>query len=342
MKISVIIPVYGVSQWIGQCLESVLVQSYTDWECVLVDDCTMDDSIEVAKQVLRHYPTEVSKKVRVLKLEQNSGLSVARNRGVELCDGEWLFLLDGDDKFASSSALEQMVEAVQRYDSLDWVQGNFLRVSPNKTWITTYYDSANPVFDRARIEQEFSKLNFTNATNKLIKRNFLVDNGLWFRPGLIFEDSLWSVQAYRCVENIATVAQPTYYHNIRDSSITTSSFTTKKVDSLLEIISKSMELGGEDDKNIGYNVIINTLYLIKSLYLADFDGAYRRDVIDKLDSYGVFSLRPDRHSFRLFSQLLSMVFGIRSTFLRRLWLECFMGSYKIYINIDRLWQRSQS
>lgn len=330
MKVSVIIPVYGVSRWIAECLESVLLQSYTDWECVLVDDCTMDDSIEIIEKVLERYPTELSQRVRVLKLEQNSGLSVARNRGIEACCGEWIFLLDGDDKFASNTSLEQMIAVAMQYESLDWVQGNFLRVSPSKTWITTYYDHSNPLFDRERIEQRFAKLNFTNATNKLIRRSFLLDNGLWFTAGLIFEDSLWSIQAYWCVKRIATVAEPTYYHNIRESSIMTSGFSAKKVDSMLYIISQSMLLGAGKDKNIASAAVVNTIYLINNLWLAGFEKNYRDSVWQRLELSGVFALSPDRSAFRPFSRLLSFVFDIKGARLRKLWVNMFMGCYKIY------------
>lgn len=328
MKVSVIIPVYGVRQWIAECLESVLLQSFTDWECVLVNDCTKDDSMDVVEELLARYPTSEVQKVRIVELEENSGLSVARNRGIEACLGEWIFMLDGDDKFASHMALNQMVAQVEASDlPLDWVQGNFLRVSPAKTWNTTYYDPSNPFFDRARIEQEFSKLNFTNATNKLIRRNFLVNNNLWFTPGLIFEDTLWSIQAYGYVSRVATIAPLTYYHNIRESSITTSSFTTKKIDSLLQIISQSISLGALKDKNISSRTVINTLYLINNLALTSFDKPYKEDVLKRLDSTTVFALKPELAALSPLNGLLSVAFWLNSAKCRMLWLTMYLFCY---------------
>lgn len=331
MKVSVIIPVYGVREWIAECLESVLMQSYTDWECVLVNDCTMDDSIEVARATLSAYPPSIAHKVRFIEMDSNSGQGVARNVGVENSDGQWLFFLDGDDKFASNMALEQMAEAAQQYKSIDWVQGNFLRVSRLKSWTTSYYDPQNPLFDRERIESQFDRLNFSNVTNKLIRRSFMVDNGLWFRAGIVFEDAFWSILSYGYVREIVTIAQPTYYHNIRDGSTMTSGFSTKKIESLLYIISEGMLLRATVDKNIASTMVVNTLYMIKNLWLADFEKSYRDSVWQRLELSGVFALIPsDRGALRPFSRLLSVVFNLKWAGLRKLWVEMFMGCYKLY------------
>lgn len=91
-KISVIVPCYNQAQYLDECLQSVLDQTYTDWECIIVNDGSPDNTEDVAKKW-----TEKDARFKYLKKE-NGGLSSARNAGIENAKGEWILPLDADDK----------------------------------------------------------------------------------------------------------------------------------------------------------------------------------------------------------------------------------------------------
>ena len=91
IKISVIIPIYNRTYCLARCLDSVLFQTFTDWECILIDDGSTDGSLSVC----RHY-AETDSRFRVYS-QSNSGASVARNRGVELARGQYIAFIDSDD-----------------------------------------------------------------------------------------------------------------------------------------------------------------------------------------------------------------------------------------------------
>ena len=94
-KISVVVPCYNQAQYLEECLQSVLEQSYADWECIIVNDGSPDNTEEVAKKW-------VAKDARFkYLLKENGGLSSARNAGIEIAEGEWILPLDADDKIGA-------------------------------------------------------------------------------------------------------------------------------------------------------------------------------------------------------------------------------------------------
>ena len=94
--ISVIVPCYNQAQYLDECLQSVLDQTYTDWECIIVNDGSPDNTEEVAKKWVEKDP-----RFKYL-YKENGGLSSARNAGIEIAEGEWILPLDADDKIGES------------------------------------------------------------------------------------------------------------------------------------------------------------------------------------------------------------------------------------------------
>ena len=92
MKVSVIVPAYNCTRYIGRCISSVKVQTYDDWECIIVDDCSTDDTYAVAKKLTRG-----DRRFKVIQTETNSGAPTARNLGMAKAKGDALSFIDADD-----------------------------------------------------------------------------------------------------------------------------------------------------------------------------------------------------------------------------------------------------
>ena len=92
-KVSVIVPVYNVEQYIKRCLKIILDQSWQDFEILCVDDCGQDQSISIIEQMQKEYP----QKIKILYGEQNMGLGAARDRGMKVASGEYIAFIDSDD-----------------------------------------------------------------------------------------------------------------------------------------------------------------------------------------------------------------------------------------------------
>ena len=95
-KISVIVPIYNVSAFIGRCVESLMMQTLDDVEFIFVDDATPDNSMMALKEILACHP-EREGRVKILHHEQNQGLPAARNTGMHEATGEYIFHCDSDD-----------------------------------------------------------------------------------------------------------------------------------------------------------------------------------------------------------------------------------------------------
>lgn len=109
--VSIVVPCYNAADFIAEALSSVQRQTFRDWECIVVDDCSTDDSASIIKDMAAEDP-----RIIVLCLEQNGGASAARNAGFEKATGKWLTLLDADDAYASDR-LERLVELAESNDA---------------------------------------------------------------------------------------------------------------------------------------------------------------------------------------------------------------------------------
>lgn len=128
VKFSVIVPIYNRESYIEECVNSILNQSYTPYEIILVDDGSNDMSGQICDEYEAAYEC-----VKVLH-QQNSGVSVARNNGIKLATGEYLFFLDSDDKM-SIDALMSFYEIIQQNPNIDFVHGRMKRFCNGNTII---------------------------------------------------------------------------------------------------------------------------------------------------------------------------------------------------------------
>ena len=101
-KVSIIVPVYNAGRFLEQTLQSVFQQDFTDWELLLVNDCSTDNSIEIIR---RH---EDDKRIRLINLDKNGGAAVARNQGIALAKGRYIAFLDSDDIWKSDKLSKQV------------------------------------------------------------------------------------------------------------------------------------------------------------------------------------------------------------------------------------------
>lgn len=220
MKVSVIIPIYGVEKYISDCLISVMKQSYAeDIECLLINDCTKDHSIDIAKSLIEKYDGSI--KFKIYEHSENGGLSAARNTGVKNATGDYLYFLDSDDSI-TPNCLEDLVNTANLYPKADIVQAgaiategfDYLKMENNHR-IPSY--SENHKLIKWRMLWSYYP---ATAWNKLIKRNWFITNNLFFKEGLLHEDDYWNFYASKHVNAYAVCKKNTYLYNIRPGSIT--------------------------------------------------------------------------------------------------------------------------
>lgn len=224
MKISIIIPIYNVHDYVERCLDSVICQECEDFdvECILVDDCTPDDSMDVVERKLRNYAGKIN--FVVVNHLDNKGLSASRNTGVQHAKGDFVFFLDSDDKL-EVGAFEYMVNAVKkdgvRISDVDIIIGNTFICKDGKPSMS--YKEYNPFFldnsDETALRSMLNRDLYHIACNKLVKRELILKHNVFFKEGIIDEDMLWSYLVFYYAKGVWVVPQITYIYEDNPGSI---------------------------------------------------------------------------------------------------------------------------
>lgn len=179
MKISVLVPVYGVEKYIGRCAETLFSQTYDDLELIFVDDCSPDDSMAVLNEVLSRFPQRQSQ-VHVIKHEHNRGLGAARQTGLQAATGDFLFFVDSDD-YVSTDAIELLCKR-QKESGADMVDGGFAYVrSDDSTEVELPFHGDTQVYHRLMLVQNTVP---HQIWSRLIRRSLLLEHGINFVEGV--------------------------------------------------------------------------------------------------------------------------------------------------------------
>lgn len=222
MMVSIIIPVYNVSSYIERCLLSVIKQTYTNLECILVDDCGTDDSVEKCENFISRYEGNIV--FKIYHHNHNRGLSAARNTGTEHATGDYIFYLDSDDELPEN-AIELLVEETIVHSDVEMVQGYTVSVPSLDRYDSTWLKDQQYLTDNAKIRYNYYRTDRTmpvNAWNKLLKTSFIKNNNLIFKEGLIHEDEHWMWFLVKYLQSMSFVFTPTYIHYVTENSIMTS------------------------------------------------------------------------------------------------------------------------
>ena len=222
MVVSIVIPVFKVSEYIGRCVRSVMGQTYGDIECILVDDASPDDSIARCERLISDYRGPI--RFVILHHGQNRGVSAARNTGTAAATGDCIFYLDGDDALVPSS-IEWLAKPMLNDATIEMAVGDLERIP----------EGYPVVFEnRQKLQEEeltsleavrdcyFSRrILSVTACNKLVRKDFLERHQMVFKEGLLYEDNLWSFFIVKHLTHVYIVPEVTYLYYKHPNSITT-------------------------------------------------------------------------------------------------------------------------
>lgn len=226
--VSIIIPVYNVREYIGECIQSIIKQSYRHIEIILVDDCGTDDSTAIAEELLK----DTSLAWNTVRHATNRGLSAARNTGVSTATGEYLLFIDSDD-FIPEDAVELLVQEALKTQA-EMTCGNYLNYQDGEMSPGYATRTEETKLESNPLLAHISKYACPTAWNKLIKTSWYLKTGISFVEGLLHEDEPWSLSLAFQASKIAYADRITYYYRQRGNSIMSSELNlAKKADSRL-------------------------------------------------------------------------------------------------------------
>lgn len=217
-KISVVVPVFNVEQVLPQCVESILNQTFKDFEVIFVDDGSEDNSLNI----LYHYE-DMESRIQVLS-QQNKYAGVARNRAMQIAQGDYLIFLDSDD-FFEPNLLEEMYNSITREDCDICICGanSHNHISNEKKPIPslckTKFIPENIVFSKNSPEYHPYIYCFTTPApwNKMFKRSFVQKNNLWFQNTRNSNDMFFSLMALSLAEKITINPKSLINYRINNS-----------------------------------------------------------------------------------------------------------------------------
>ncbi|EOX4833366.1 glycosyltransferase [Vibrio sp. D415a] len=202
--VSIIVPIYNVEEYLPECLDSAVQQTYRNIEIIAIIDGSQDNSINIAKQYRDEDP-------RIKVIEQtNQGLSAARNTGIKNSRGDFLFFLDSDD-WLEKDAIEKLLLHSTGYDI---VSGRVTKFYQEDKRYEDY--RKRRIIGKLDLDKKFFSLEFV-VWNKLYRKEVL-DN-IWFVPGLIHEDEEFYWQVFTKKLRIYSICDNVIFYRIRKNSI---------------------------------------------------------------------------------------------------------------------------
>ena len=298
MKLSIIVPIYNVAPYLRKCVDSLLVQDISDYEIILVDDGSTDNSGAIADELVdafRLSPLASRLEMRVIH-QENAGLSAARNSGIKAAQGDYILFVDSDD-YLQPNTLGTLLEQAER-DNLDVLRFRYQNVKesgevfvPHEGMKTDYNNySSNPT----------DGLNFLNdrlgiqcyVVQFLVKAEIVRQK--LFTPGIYFEDTDWTPRMLLCAKRVASTNLVVYNYLWREGSITLSQHDIvkqrKQLKDKLYVLDKLNNLGKNVDDRRWFDsmisgLVINVVGMLSSIFYSE-----RKQYVEQIKALNVLPI----------------------------------------------------
>jgi glycosyltransferase involved in cell wall biosynthesis len=256
--VSIIIPVYNVQDYLEECIDSLLNQTYKNIEIITIDDGSTDSSLKILM--------EYEKKINNLKVikQGNEGQSIARNNGIKIAEGKYIYFLDSDD-YLSKYTIENLVLKMERNDldlirfsAKSFTKSKEIKINNHQYDFSKYFES-NKIYSKEEFIRTSLRAYSASPVLYMVKKDIITKHKILFRPGIIHEDQLFTLQVFLNVNK--SMYDPGRYYNrrLRPNSIMTSKDIKSKEKSFLSYVQiyKQMLIMLNDNKKYEEISLIN-------------------------------------------------------------------------------------
>lgn len=228
MKVSVIVPVFNAEKYLSVCLESIFIQTLQDFEVIVVDDCSTDDSIKIAENFLEKF----GGRLKIISLQKNSGSgAVPRNVGLEHARGKYIYFMDNDD-FIIDTALKTLYNFAEEYRADVVLMEKAFSCDEKpvpKTFtneislIPPRFLTEEPTFETNNLverTEKFLRLSFGHPPwLKFLRRDFLLENNLYLPEMKISDDLIWTFELICLAKRLLRVPSRLYVYRTNNQSV---------------------------------------------------------------------------------------------------------------------------
>lgn len=305
MRFSVIVPVYNVEKYIQKCVDSIIGQSYKDFELILVDDGSKDKSGEICD-----YYANMDTEITISCIHKiNGGLSDARNTGIANARGDFLLFVDSDDWIDENALLN--IDSAIKNQNVDVVVSRLVEVFEDKsvqkdTGIVSIKNAPNEKIIKYLFEESE---NTWPAQKYIVKRTYIMKNGLEFKFGVLHEDLDWTARLFLCNPCCVVMDNEWYYHRMGRSGSITNIVKEKNITDVIDMAAafyKQLHTSKDTRKIMILNRIMESVYgsINKYKYCSKQD----RLIVEKKvrENIVVFSIHP-KFKYTLFYVLLRLL-----------------------------------
>lgn len=302
--ISVIIPVYNAEKYIGGVMQVLLTQTFQDFEIIMVDDFSTDNSCAV----IENFVPQFGKRLSLLKLAENSGgPSRTRNKGLEIARGKYIFFMDNDDAVANTAFQELYNYAEQTQADVvyceKWGESSWNNLQEITTNLKIVGNNSlqSPAFFTENLEirvNEWINLRIhVMPWLKFVRRELLIDNEIKF-PEIIQEDSIWSFEVFMAAKRFLLVPNVYYIHRNRAESLASYSWkNTASVENIRRKLDRTFRGLEEFDNWLGkreffqqrpdlrYAAVNNFMNIDMNWALGDYENLQPHVIFDTLKNY---------------------------------------------------------
>lgn len=335
MKVSVIIPTYNCEKFLEECIVSLLTQTFDDYEIIIVDNNSTDNTVLKVKKFMEKYD-----KISLIQLDENLKQGIARNIGIENAKGDYIMFVDGDDKVAAEFIKKMYNKIV--YDNSDITICRWATFD-NKTGKINYrhgYANFHRLPEKFRKEsfnwQDIKEEVFSQSNvpwDKIYKKSFLIDKEVKFPGGMFFEDNVFSFDAIMKAEKITILDECLIYYRINRKQAVTARCDETFFDYLkiFACIKENLEKQGtwEEMKYHFINYKVRSLFWwwkkIKLKYKKQFFELIKKDYIDMYNTE--FATIQDKRNV-----------WTKTFFLVNRVLDCGFWKYLFFLYWDRIFR----
>ena len=299
--VSIIIPMYNTEKYITQCLESVAGQTFTDYEVIVIDDCSTDNSVKVVEGLAGRFEG----KLQLIKLKKNNGTpAIPRNKGIKAAKGKYIIFLDSDDMFVDT-ALEELT-AIAEGTQADVLHANQFITAKNSEDFTAdtqveldSWEDFPPVKKIVTVSNELKerlkafadKAFIWSCWNKLFRRDFLISNKIEFAAITYSEDMPFCFKALCLAKKYVRVPNVFYMYRYRQGSIQHRSVTAEQLIKMyLEVLIEGTKVFDDfmsrvsffnEEDNLEYRYMVLDFFIRE--HLGYFEEVYQKYPVHLID-----------------------------------------------------------
>lgn len=313
-KISVIVPVYNVEEFVAQCLDSIINQTYKNLEIICIDDCGSDKSVDIIKNYIQK-----DKRIKLLRHKSNYGLAVSRNTGLDYSVGDYVFFLDSDDYLCTSDVIEKCYNKITT-DNSDIVTGRakaFTKESEHIKRVREYNDCFSLPIQTVKLQvnlDNFDKFYDTISHvswGRLYRASFLKNNNIKFvNKHYICEDEGFFIKVYSSFPLISFIENITVMYRIRKNSIITNVVNKKDIrnktrhvkcviNDALNYIKKEKRLCNELIKKIKSSDVFQCYFNIEIPFILKYNPRYKNLYLFKCEIFRRKQISEDKVQYRV-------------------------------------------